>query len=307
MKERVVLKMIQVKNLSKSFENCIALDNCCMNVKKSSIYGLVGPNGAGKTTLIKHLAGILRQDSGFAGINGEDIYDNPRVKSRIAYIPEDVHYFFNFRIEEMAHFYKNVYHSWNQERYERLKGVFQIKTSRRIRRLSKGMKKQVAFWLGICMMPRVFLLDEPVDGMDPVVRRRVWNILIQDAAENGTTVLVSSHNLRELEDICDHVGIMHNGRINIERNLDDMKAEIHKIQVVFSGGIPEGLLAGIKVLNETRKGSIINLIVKGEIEEILSRIRTAKPSVLDTVSLTLEEVFIYELGGMGYEVGSIIV
>ncbi len=299
--------MIQVKTLSKNFENCRALDNCCMNVKRSSIYGLVGPNGAGKTTLIRHLAGILKQDSGAVRIEGEPVYDNPPVKNRVFYIPEDAHYFFNFSIEKMAHFYKGVYKSWNQQRYERLKKVFEVNTSRRIRKLSRGMKKQVAFWLGICIMPEVFLLDEPVDGLDPVVRRKVWNILIQETAENGTTVLISSHNLRELDEICDHVGIMHNGRINIERNLDDLKAEIHKIQVAFSGGIPEGLLDGIKVVDKTQKGSIISLIVKGNIEEILDRLRQAGPLVLDTVSLTLEEVFIHELGGMGYEVGTVII
>lgn len=299
--------MIEVKNLTKHFGKYKALDDLNIHVKKSSVYGLLGPNGAGKTTLIKHLTGVYRQDSGTVTIDGEPVYENPKIKSSLVYIPDDLFFFSQYSIEETAKFYSTIYPTWNWERYKLLKQVFPIETKRRIPQLSKGMQKQVAFWLGIAIMPQIMILDEPVDGLDPVMRKKVWNLILQDVAERETTVLVSSHNLRELEDVCDHVGILHNGKIMVEREFDNMKSDIHKLQVAYTGEIPENLLPNVEVLHRSQNGSVLLLIVRGDRERILSAIKKTNPVILDILPLTLEEIFIYELGGMGYDIQNILI
>lgn len=299
--------MIEVKDLRKSFGKFTALDGLSLNVRKASVYGLLGPNGAGKTTLIKHLTGIFRQDSGSVRIDNEEVDNNETLKASIIYIPDELHFFSQYSINEMAELYSSLYPTWNWERYELLKQVFPIDTKRRAMRLSKGMQKQVAFWLGICIMPKIMILDEPVDGLDPVMRKKVWNLILQDVAERETTVLVSSHNLRELEDVCDHVGILHNGKIVVERELDNMKSDIHKLQIAFSGDIPEDLLSGMDVLHQTQNGSVLLIIVRGDRDTLLSKLQKANPVIMDILPLTLEEIFIYELGGMGYEIQNILI
>lgn len=299
--------MIEVRELSKSFGKIKALDKVSINVGKGSVYGLVGPNGAGKTTLIKHLAGVYRQDAGTVTVDCRPVYENPEVKALLVYIPDELYFFSQYSIEETARFYAGLYPTWSWERYRLLRQVFSIDPGRRVTRLSRGMQKQVAFWLGICAMPRVMLLDEPVDGLDPVMRKQVWSLLLQDVAERETTVLVSSHNLRELEDVCDHVGILHNGTILVERDLDELKTDIHKIQVAFAGAAPPDLLREETVLHREQNGSVLQLIVKGDRERILSELRRAEPVLLDILPLTLEEVFIYELGGIGYDVQRVLI
>lgn len=299
--------MIEVTNLSKSFGKFKALDDLNIHVKKASVYGLLGPNGAGKTTLIKHLVGIYRQDGGVVTIGGEAVYENPSIKSTIVYIPDDLYFFSQYSINETAKFYASLYPTWNQERYETLKEVFPIDPQKRITKLSKGMQKQVAFWLGICIMPQVMILDEPVDGLDPVMRKKVWNLMLQDVAERETTILVSSHNLRELEDVCDHVGILHHGKVVVERELDNMKSDIHKLQIAFQNEVPEGFLDELEVLHRSESGSVLLLIAKGNKEELLSKVEKMNPVILDLLPLTLEEIFIYELGGMGYDIQNILI
>lgn len=299
--------MIEVVNVSKCFGSFKALDNLNIYVEKASVYGLLGPNGAGKTTLIKHLAGVYRQDSGVVKVEGKPIYENPEIKSALAYIPDDLYFFSQYNIDETAKLYAGIYPDWNWKRFETLKQVFPIDTKRRISRLSKGMQKQVAFWLGISLMPRVMVLDEPVDGLDPVMRKKVWNLILQDVAERETTVMVSSHNLRELEDVCDHVGILHQGKMIVERELDNMKSDIHKLQVAYAGEIPKKLLPEGEVLHRSQNGSVLLLIVKGNRERILAQVQATDPVILDVLPLTLEEIFIYELGGMGYDIQNILI
>ena len=198
--------MIEVRSVVKTFDGFAALDGATLTVPKGAIYGLVGPNGAGKTTLLRHLTGVYRQDSGEITFEGVPVWENAYVKACIASIPDDWHYFMQSSVRDMMKFYRGFYPHFDAGRYEKLKGVFNIDERHAVRRLSKGQQKQVAFWLALCCMPDYLLLDEPVDGLDPVMRRQVWSLVMQDVAENGTTVLVSSHNLRELEDVCDHVG-----------------------------------------------------------------------------------------------------
>ncbi len=298
--------MIRVDNLTKTFDGFKALDDISLSVEKGSVYGLLGPNGAGKTTLIKHLAGIYSCDSGEVTIDGEQVYENPNIKSGIIYIGDDLYFYPTYSIDDMAEFYKGIYPTWSDERYRNLKEVFKIDTKRKVRRLSKGMQKQVAFWLGICTCPKVMILDEPVDGLDPVMRRNVWRVVLQDVAEYQTTVLISSHNLRELEDVCDHVGIMHNGKIVLQKSLYDIKGNIHKIQVAFEDSLPEEIKQNPNVLHTESTGRVHMLIVKGDINNIEKDVKIHNPFILDIIPLTLEEVFIYELGGMGYEFQNII-
>lgn len=299
--------MIKVRDLCKSFGDQKVLEKLNLNVKKGSVYGLVGPNGAGKTTLIKHLTGIYRADEGSTMVCGEEVFNNPDAMKNLFYIPDELYFFSQYSIEEAARFYAGIYPSWNWDRYNLLKKAFPIDTKRRIVKLSKGMQKQVVFWLGLSSMPDVMLMDEPVDGLDPVMRKQVWNLLLQDVAEREMTVLVSSHNLRELEDVCDSVGILHSGKIMIEKELDDIKSNIHKLQVAFPGEAPGELLRDFEVLNHNENGSIHLYIIRGEKEKIIAEIRQKNPSVLDMIPLSLEEIFIYELGGIGYEVENILI
>ena len=296
--------MIEVRNVVKEFDGFRALDGMSMTVPKGSVYGLVGPNGAGKSTIIRHLTGIYRQDSGEILVEGTPIFETPEVKSRIAYIPDDIFYFSNASIREMADFYRSVYPNFDEERFKKLGEVFNLDPKRQMRRLSKGMQKQAAFWVAVSLRPEILILDEPVDGLDPVMRRQIWSIIMADVAENGTTVLVSSHNLRELEDVCDHVGIMNKGKVMLERSLADLQENIVKIQLALPDGgtLPEGL----DILHRSSTGRLQSLIMHGSAAELEEKLAEAKPLFIDVVPLTLEEIFIYELGGADYEVKDIV-
>lgn len=292
--------MIEVKNVVKTFDVFRALDDLTMTVPHGAVYGLVGPNGAGKSTIIRHLAGIYRQDSGDVLVDGQPVYENTAVKSRMAVIGDDWYYFPQSGIREMAKFLAGIYPDFSWERYEKLKQVFPLDEKMMLRRMSKGMQKQAAFWLMVCCMPEYLILDEPVDGLDPVMRRQVWSLLLGDVAERGTTVLVSSHNLRELEDVCDYVGIMNRGKMLLEKSLADMQGSTVKLQLV--GDAPQEL----DILNATVSGRLKTLIVRGEAEEVGAKIAACKPAYFDVLPLSLEEIFIYELGGADYEIKDIL-
>lgn len=296
--------MIEVRNVMKEFDGFRALDNMSMTVQTGSVYGLVGPNGAGKSTIIRHLTGIYRQDAGEITIDGAPVFENPEVKSRIAYIPDDIFYYANASIREMMDFYRSIYPHFDAERFKKLADVFGLDPKRQMRRLSKGMQKQAAFWIAVSLRPEILILDEPVDGLDPVMRRQIWSIIMADVAENGTTVLVSSHNLRELEDVCDSVGIMNKGKIMIERSLNELQENIVKIQLALPDG--ESLPEGLDILHKSNTGRLQSLIMHGTQEDLTEKLQSAHPLFIDAVPLTLEEIFIYELGGADYEVKDIV-
>ena len=297
--------MIDVQNVRKEFDGFAALDEATLTVPAGAVYGLVGPNGAGKSTLIRHITGIYRQDAGEITVDGETVFEHPNAKARIASIPDDWYYFLQSDVRDMMRFYRGFYPKFNMERYEKFKEVFSIDEKRAIRRLSKGMQKQVAFWLAMCTMPDYLVLDEPVDGLDPVMRRQVWSLILNDVAERGTTVLVSSHNLRELEDVCDHVGIMNHGKVLLQRSLEELQGGTVKIQMVLSGedtALPEGL----DILHRSATGRVQTLIVRGGAEEVTTRLSVLQPLLLEALPLSLEEIFIYELGGVDYAVKDIV-
>ena len=292
--------MIEVKNVVKSFDGFRALDGLNMTVPHGAVYGLVGPNGAGKSTIIRHLAGIYRQDSGDVLVDGQPVYENTAVKRRMAVIGDDWYYFPQSGIREMAKFYAGLYPAFSWERYQKLKEVFPLDEKLMLRRMSKGMQKQAAFWLTVCCMPEYLILDEPVDGLDPVMRRQVMGLILSDVAGHGTTVLISSHNLRELEDVCDYVGIMNRGKMLLEKSLADMQGSTVKLQLV--GDAPQEL----DILNASVSGRLKTLIVRGEAEEVGAKMAACKPAYFDVLPLSLEEIFIYELGGVDYEIKDIL-
>lgn len=299
--------MIEARNVVKAFDGFRALDGLTMTVPKGSVYGLVGPNGAGKSTLLRHVTGIYRQDSGEVLLEGEPIYENPAAKARISSIPDELYYFLSASTRDMARFLKGFYPRFDQNRYKTLRDLFsQVDEKRPMRRLSKGMQKQAAFWLSLCCRPEVLVLDEPVDGLDPVMRRQVWSLIMADVAQEGTTVLVSSHNLRELEDVCDRVGILSHGKVLIERSLTDLQENLVKMQVVFQERELPRLPEDLEVLHVSQVGRIHTLIVRGNATDVTNRLAVYAPILMEALPLTLEEIFIYELGGEDYAVRDII-
>ena len=298
--------MIQVTDAVKRFDGFTALDGASITVPDGAIYGLVGPNGAGKSTLIRHLTGILRADSGEILVDGEPIYENPAKKALLAVIPDDWYYFSSASLRDMMRFYRGFYPTFDMERYEKFREVFEIPEKAMLRRLSKGMQKQAAFWLAMSCRPRYLILDEPVDGLDPVMRRQVWSLMMGDVAENGTTVLVSSHNLRELEDVCDHVGIMNRGKVLLERSLSDLQENIVKLQVVWNTPEPPALPPEMNVLHVSNVGRVYTYIVRGNAAAVSTALSVFQPMMLEALPLSLEEIFIYELGGEHYVVKDLV-
>ncbi len=299
--------MIEAKAVSKSFDGFLALNHLDMTVPKGSIYGLVGPNGAGKSTILRHLCGVYRPDSGVITIEGQPVYEHPAIKERMVVIPDDVYYYGSASVREMMKFYRGMYPTFSMERFEKLAEAFpEVDAKRPIRRMSKGMQKQAAFWLAMSCCPDYLLLDEPVDGLDPVMRRQVWSLLMGDVAERGTTVLVSSHNLRELEDVCDHVGILSHGQVVIERSLSQLQGTTVKLQVAFPDGVQPGLPQGMEVLHQSQLGRVYTYIVRGRADEVQQQVEAIHPLFVEALPLSLEEIFIYEMGGNDYAVRDIV-
>ncbi len=292
--------MLELKNVTKTFGSFKALDDLTLTVPRGAVYGLVGPNGAGKSTAIRHMTGVYRQDSGTVTLDGRTVYENPAVKETIGYIPDDIFYYPSATLEDMRKFYQGLYPKFDAGLFRRLYDIFQLPKNSPIRRFSKGMQKQAAFHLALCCRPEILILDEPVDGLDPVMRRQVMSLILSDVAEHGTTVLISSHNLRELEDVCDHVGIMDQGKMLLEKSLEDMQGATHKLQIV--GDVP----AGLEILHESASGRMKTLILRGKPQEITAKVAAADPTYFDILPLSLEEIFIYELGGVNYAVKDIL-
>lgn len=289
--------MIEVKKLVKTFDGFTALDSATLTVPKGAVYGLVGPNGAGKSTLLRHITGVYKQDSGQVLVNGVPVFENRHVKERIVSIPDDWFYYNQSTIREMAKLYAGMYPRFDGGRFEKLRELFHLPERKPIRRMSKGMQRQAAFWITMSCLPEYLVLDEPVDGLDPVMRRQVWQVLLDDVSARGTTVLLSSHNLRELEDVCDHVGIMDKGKVLLERTLSDLQDNTVKIQVAYKTAEEPTLPAELQVLHHSRVGRVHTYIMRGSSEEICRRMQITDPVLLEAIPLTLEEIFIYELGG----------
>ncbi|MCL2773635.1 MAG: ABC transporter ATP-binding protein [Oscillospiraceae bacterium] len=299
--------MITLQNITKSFGDIKALDNVSVNIKDSSIYGLIGSNGAGKSTLLKILCGAYRQDGGEIFINDVPVYDNYGIKKDIVYLSDDQYFLPNSTIKEMSAFYSAVYETFDFTFFNSLLEVLKLDPKRKINTFSKGMQKQTSILLGLSSRPKFLFCDETFDGLDPVMRQYVKKLLASDTADYSTTTIIASHNLRELEDICDHVGILHRGGILLERDLDDLKLDINNFQCAFGGDyIPTREdFPGLDIVTYKTIGSVVKMTVRGDKDKIFSIINQKKPILAETLPLTLEEIFIEEMEGTGYDLGNV--
>lgn len=297
--------MLRVNGLYKKYDDFEAIKNVSLHIPKGVVYGLIGSNGAGKTTLLKTVTGIYEKDRGNVTLNEKEIYENVEAKKKIFFIADNPYFYPGYTVKDMAKFYKSVYETWDDNKYERLRDIFKIDENKKVRDMSKGMQKQVAIWLGLSTNTDVLILDEPLDGLDAVIRQRVKKLIFQEVIDRELTVLISSHNLRELEDFCDYVAILHSGEVILEREVEKLKSSIFKVEVAFNDGMPEELMGRIKPIKSVQKGRIWVLVVEGERSEIEKIIQSYNPVLFDVVSLTLEEIFMYEMEGIGYEYESI--
>lgn len=286
---------IEVRNLRKVFDGMPALDGVSLAVPTGAVYGLVGPNGCGKSTLVSHLCGVMRPTSGDVFVLGEKVFENPSVKARIACVPSEPYVIGSESADGMADFCRAVFPGFDLARYFALEKRFGVDHKKPLRKLSRGMRAQAAIWLALSIRADVLLLDEPMDGIDPLARRRMWRLVLDDVAERGLTVLVTSHNLRELEGVCDHLGIMDKGAMREEIDLSQPSEGVAKVQVVLPEGV--ALPAGLNVIRKSNEGRVLTLLVRGSADEVREALAALRPSYLEVLPLSLEERFICELGG----------
>ena len=299
--------MIEINGVNKSFGSLKALDNIIATIQEGSIFGLVGTNGAGKSTLLRILCGVLKADTGTALIDGEDVYENPHVKEKVCFLSDTAYFFPNATIRTMQNYYEIVYPNFNSERFEELVEKFGLDRDRKINSFSKGMKKQVSVLLGICTGTKYLLCDETFDGLDPVMRQAVKSIFAMELMNRQFTPVIASHSLRELEDICDHVGLLHKGGILLSKDLEDMKFHIHKVQCVIQDPVKEEeLLTELHVLQHDKRGSLLTVVARGTKQEILMSIEDKHPIFSEVLPLTLEEIFISETEVAGYDIKNLI-
>jgi ABC-2 type transport system ATP-binding protein len=298
--------MIEIKTLSKSFEGTKIIHDVSFSVQKGSIYGLLGSNGAGKTTLLKSISGVLKPESGDIYLKDQPVYENVQTKETLVFIPDQPFFFAHYTLNQMAKFYQSTYTRWGEHQYKSLTGLFGIDPHKKLHKFSKGVQRQAAFILALSTQPEVLILDEPLDGLDPVVRKKVKSVLITEVANREMTILISSHNLREVEDMCDHIGILHQGRFLLEKELDDLKSGIHKVQLAFKGETPQNLFTELDLLHEETRGSISLCIVRGDEQHVRNMIQPYHPVIFDMLPLTLEEIFVYEMEDVGYAIQNIM-
>lgn len=287
--------MIDIKNVTKKFEDREVLKNININVKRGSIFGLIGPNGAGKTTLIKCIMGIYKTDGGIIKISGSEVYDNENIKRTIGYVADENNYFSGFSVKDMLDFYGLSYGKFSIKRFNELNDVFQISLKKNVRRLSKGMKTRLAIMLNLSIMPEVIILDEPTSGLDPIAKRQILSILMDDAAERKTTMFISTHNLTDLEKVCDSIAIINNGEIKYTNTLEEMKKNIRKFQVAFRDAPPDDLKSWKEVLNVEKYGRIYNVITSSCAEEVVDKLKKYEIMFIEEVDLSLEDMFIYTM------------
>lgn len=298
--------MIQVERLTKKFQTYTALNQISVSVQPGSVFGLVGSNGAGKSTLLRTIAGIYKPDSGTVAIDGTPIFEHPNVKNDIFFISDFPYFIPQSNMKEMAKFYASMYSNWSHERYRELCSLFPIEEKMKISSMSKGMQRQVALICALSTQPKVLLMDEIFDGLDPVMRQLLKKLLAREVSERNITVMIASHNLRELEDVCDHVGLLHQGGVVFEQELDGLKLNLHKLQAVFKPMISMDVFSDLDILKFDMKDSLINMVIRGDKGVISRRIEALKPVYFEMLPLTLEEVFISEMEVSGYDIDKII-
>ncbi len=298
--------MITAEGLTKRFDGAVALDNLSFEIDEGSVYGLVGSNGSGKSTLLRLIAGVYIPDSGRVGIDRIDVFNNPVVKTQIVFLGDTPYFLPQSDLSEMRKFFKGMYVSFDDNEYFRLLQLFPLDEKKRISSFSKGMQRQAALILYLSTRPKYILLDEAFDGLDVVMRRVLTNLIMDGVEKRGMTAVISSHNLRELEDVCDHIGLIHNGKMLLNDSLDALKGKVHKLQAVFKAIPEKTAFGGLDIIKSERTGSIISLVAKGDKEEILSYVKRLSPIFVECIEPTLEEMFIFELEATGYDIKNIL-
>jgi ABC-2 type transport system ATP-binding protein len=298
--------MIMANNLSKSFNKIKALQNVTAQIKEGSIFGLIGSNGAGKSTFLRLVAGIYKADGGQIQVDGQDIFENTAKKQEMFYISDDQFFFANSSMNDMRDYYKKVYNRFSDEKFKELSASFKLDPKRRLNTFSKGMQKQAFIILALSCQPKYLLCDETFDGLDPVMRQAVKRIFADEVSRNHMTPVIASHNLRELEDICDHVGLLHQGGIIFEREIDDLVQNIYKIQCVFATPVEKEELDDMDIITFEKKGSLCTFTARGEREDILAALNSRQMVFSEILPLSLEEIFICEMEGLGYDIDKII-
>lgn len=292
--------MISIKNLTKNFDDFTALDNVSCNIEKGVIYGVVGSNGAGKSTLLRLLSGIYKADGGIIEVDGENVWENPTVKENIVFVPDDIFYLNGSNLNRMAKLYASVYKNFDYSRFNFLVQTFKLDPKKSINTFSKGMKRQAAVILALSCHAQYMFFDETFDGLDPVMRALVKKLICDDVIENNVTAIMTSHSLRELEDTCDQLALLHKGGLVFESDISNLKTSLFKVQVAFSNDFTQADFGDLDILHYEKSGSVANMIVKGDKEITISGLKKMNPLLLDILPLSLEEVFTYEMAMLGY-------
>ena len=292
--------MIKATNLTKRFEDFTALENISCTINDGCIYGMVGSNGAGKSTLLRIITGVYKADGGEITIDGEPVWENPAIKQKFAYVPDELYFLPGATMNRMASLYRSVYKNFDNARYKELTDVFGLNPTKAISTFSKGMKRQAATILALACKPDYIFFDETFDGLDPVMRNYVKSLICEDVIERHASAIITSHSLRELEDTCDQLALLHKGGLVVESDIQNLKTAQFKIQIAFNHPYEKDLFDGIEFSHFVKHGSVSNMIVRGDREETVAKLSALSPAVLDVLPLSLEEVFTYEMEALGY-------
>ena len=299
--------MIEIKNVSKTYGDVKSLENINSTIAAGSIYGLIGSNGSGKSTLLRIMSGIMRGDEGQIDYDGESVFENPDVKKSFVFLSDEQYFLPGSTLDEMAGIYASFYPNFSREKYHELAKLFNLPYDRKINTFSKGMKKQASVLLALASNVKYILCDETFDGLDPVMRQLVKKLLANEVVTNGMTAVIASHNLREIEDICDHIGLLHKGGILFESELDSLKREIHAVQIVLEDDIKVGdVFADFHVVSSTKRGSLSTIVVRGERDAVEAAAKAVSPQFCEIIPLTLEEIFISEMEERGYDYSEVL-
>ncbi len=298
--------MIQTHGLTKRFDDFVALDNISCTIPQGCIYGMVGSNGAGKSTFLRVLSGIYRADSGSVTFDDEPIYENPQKKSEIAFVPDGLFFLGGANMNRMAKLYAAIHPDFDNARFEQLTKLFGLNPQKGLNTFSKGMKRQAATILALSAHPQYIFFDETFDGLDPVMRHTVKNLICEEVLERNATAIITSHSLRELEDTCDQLALLHKGGLVLESDIQNLKTSLFKVQIAFSHEFSEADFGMLEILNFVKRGSVANLIVRGNRDETVAKLSELSPILLDVLPLSLEEVFTYEMEALGYTAGGIL-
>ncbi len=292
--------MIKCQNLTKQFGNFTALDKVSCTIEDGKIYGMVGSNGAGKSTFLRVLSGVYKADGGVVELDGENVWENPSVKSKTAFVPDDLYYLNGASMNRMARAYRDFFPNFDMTRFDEMSARFGLDKNKSLNSFSKGMRRQAMTVLALSRRPKYIFFDETFDGLDPVMRNFVKSLICQDVIDEGSTAIITSHSLRELEDTCDQLALLHRGGMILESDVQNLKTERFKVQIAFNSEYDRTLFEGINVVQFTKQGSVARLIVNGDRDYIVNRLTALNPVLLDVLPLTLEEVFTYEMEALGY-------